>query len=125
MAFMKASCGETISFFKQRPDGVIHELHPLRFTGNNHVLELLRRPFANDCSDSGDSRLKFRSLQFALADLTFLEAIEQPRRAMSSRASHAPEVDGRREKRPPFGQPFYAHCLCAACRTREGPFQLP
>ncbi len=33
---------------EQCPDGVVHELHALRFSGNDYVLEFLCGPFAND-----------------------------------------------------------------------------
>ena len=65
------------SFFEQRPDGVIHELHSLSFSGNDHILEFLCRAFANDCGDGGvgdqnfidgDAPWPVRSLQEQLRD---------------------------------------------------------
>src|SRR5206468_10784943 len=39
------------AFFEQRPNCVVHELHTLSPSGNDHILELLRRAFTNDRGD--------------------------------------------------------------------------
>src|SRR4029079_14083373 len=41
------------ALLKQPPDRVIHELHSLRFSGNDHILKFLSRSFANDRRDRG------------------------------------------------------------------------
>ena len=39
------------AFFQQRPNGVIHKLHSVCFAGNNYILQLVRRAFADDRGD--------------------------------------------------------------------------
>jgi hypothetical protein len=41
------------ALLKQGPDGVVHELHSLRFAGDDDVLQLFGRAFANDGGDGG------------------------------------------------------------------------
>ena len=50
---MKASCGETIPCWSNAQIRVVHELHPLPFSAHDHVLQFLRRAFANDGGHGG------------------------------------------------------------------------
>ena len=50
------------SVLQERPNRVVHELHPLPFAGNNHILKFLGRAFANDRGNSSvrDQDLSYR-----------------------------------------------------------------
>src|SRR4051812_36526508 len=41
------------ALLQESPDSVVHELHPLSFSGDDHVLQFLRGTFADDGGDGG------------------------------------------------------------------------